>query len=314
MVPSPTASQLPTVTVTLVLYKSEQEVARCIQSIRTELDSGFAELIAVDNASPDDSVAVVRREAPGAKVLRLPENRGFAAGANQAWAHARGRYWMLLNPDTQVSSAGLRAMSEWMDRHPSIGAASPEIHNEGNVPGATGHRLPSPWPPLLEASRLHHVLPRRLRGRILRGAYWTGGDQLDVGWVPGTAMMARRTAVEDVGVLDERFFMYGEDLDWCMRMRRAGWSIGVCTGTTVVHRGGASSSRTFTEEEVRRRIAEGIFQALGKARGVRFAKTCAFAFELDQVIEAWHPRRTPEWRAAARASARAWRRARRVSG
>jgi N-acetylglucosaminyl-diphospho-decaprenol L-rhamnosyltransferase len=297
--------------VTIVLHDSAADLVSCIGSIRPELDDGFAELIAVDNDSRDDSVAVVRREAPGTTVLRLRQNRGFAVGANQAWPRARGGYWMLLNPDARLSPRALRIMAEWMDRHPTVGIGSAELRRADGTVEATGHREPSPWPPLLEASRLHLALPARLRGRVLRGQYWRDGDQTDAGWVPGTAVIVRRKAVEDVGLLDERFFLYGEDLEWCLRMRSAGWSIGVCTAADAVHLGTSSSSKAFTDDEVRRRIAEGIFEAIRVSRGAPAAKRYALASEIGQAIEARHPFRAPEWREYARRSAVAWREVRR---
>ena len=238
----------PTVSVTIVLHNSEHELRGCLAAIRPDLQSGFAELIAVDNASPDDSAGEVARALPAAKIIRSARNLGFAAGANLAWPHVRGRYWLLLNPDTELDEGGIEKLAAWMDANPQLGAASAELAGQlGDELPSTGRALPSPWRPLLEASRLHLLLPRRARGGILRGAYWRGGDQLDAGWVPATALMARREAIESVGLLDDRFFLYGEDIEWCWRMRQSGWSVGVCSTVHALHREGASALRTFDE-------------------------------------------------------------------
>ena len=175
MAPSPS----PTVSVTIVLHNSERELERCLEAIRPEILSGFAELIAVDNASPDGSAGTVARALPDARIIRSSENLGFAAGANLAWPHVRGRYWLLLNPDAELDEGGIESsLRGWTPI--ALGAASAELADpDGAGPPSAGRALPSPWRPLLEASRLHLLLPREARGRSLRGAYWSGGDQLD---------------------------------------------------------------------------------------------------------------------------------------
>jgi GT2 family glycosyltransferase len=297
----------PAVTVTIVLYNSEAHMAGCLDAIRPELESGFAELVAVDNASPDESASVLRREAREAAVVRAERNLGFAGGANLAWPSARGRYWMLLNPDVELQAGGLRALADWMDAHPRIGIASAELDHGPGQGRSAGRALPAAWRPLLEASRLHLLLPRKVRGRVLRGAYWRGEDQLDAGWVPGTAMIARREAVEQVGLLDERFFLYGEDIEWCWRMRGAGWRVGVCSTVVAHHSEGSSAARTFGAGEVSRRMVEGELEAVRIRRGARAARRYARATALALTVEAHHPRRTPQRRLNARQAAGVWR-------
>jgi GT2 family glycosyltransferase len=306
------ADDSPVVTVTVVLYNSEPVVGNCIESIRPELESGFAELLAVDNCSPDDSAQVVQRVAPAARVLRTGSNLGFAAGANQAWPHAKGHYWMLLNPDARLSPSGLRVMAEWMDRHPSVGMASAELRNEDGVLQGAGQPFPSPWLALLEASRIPRLLPAGIRGQLLRSHY-RPGDQTDAGFVPGTAVMARREAVEQAGPLDERFFLHGEDVEWCWRMRSAGWSLGVCSAAVATHDGCFSSLATFSSGENRRRMTAGGLEAVRMAKGDRYARAWAIAMEAGHRIEARHPRRTAQHREAAREWAEAWRTSRRAS-
>ena len=300
----------PTVSVTIVLHNSERELGRCLAAIRPDVLRGFAELIAVDNASPDDSAGAVASVVPDARMIRSDENRGFAAGANLAWPHARGRYWLLLNPDAELDEGGMERLAAWMDAHHQLGAASAELTGPvGGEPLSTGRAQPSPWRALLEASRLHLLLPRRTRGRILRGAYWSGGDQLDAGWVPATALLVRREAVDSAGLLDESFFLYGEDIEWCWRLRRAGWSIGVCSTVRARHWEGGSALRTFDHEAVRRRMVEGEVEAVRKIQGDRYARAYARANALALGIESRHPGRSAERRRSARSAARAWHRA-----
>jgi glycosyltransferase involved in cell wall biosynthesis/GT2 family glycosyltransferase len=300
------ASTSPAVSVTLVLYNSRDDLPQALGSIREDVASGLAEALLVDNASPDDSVAVAERELPAAQIVAAEANRGFAAGCNLAWPLVRGRYWMLLNPDVVVPRGGLRTLVEWMDAHPEVGLASPEIVDAAGQPKSPGRAFPSVWLVLLEMGRLHRLLPPNVRGRLLRGPYWPGGDQTGVDWVPGTAMIVRREAVRSAGLLSEEFFVYGEDLEWCWRIRRAGWDIGVCSQTAFVHRGESSAARTWDPEETQRRIAHGIYHACrettGGVRARLFAATTALALGLESA----HPLRPGEHRRRARQLAGLW--------
>lgn len=296
----------PELTIAIVLYNSAETLPDCVRSIREELDNGFAELIAVDNASPDDGVAVLHAEFPAAQVVEMDGNRGFAAGVNAALARARGRYWLLLNPDVRAPARGLRALVAWMDVHPGLGVASPEIIDMDGRWEEPGRALPSVARVLLRLSRLHRLLPADVRRRIFRGSYWTSGDQLNAGWVPGTAMIVRPAAVDTVGLMREELFMYGEDVEWCWRMRRAGWRVGVCSSTTFVHGTSSSARRTFSEDEVQRRIAEGLDGACRLMYGPRHARVLAMVTALAYAVDALSPGTSPARRARARAAARLW--------
>jgi N-acetylglucosaminyl-diphospho-decaprenol L-rhamnosyltransferase len=297
----------PTLSIAIVLYNSAEGLEDCLRSIKDAVDSGWAEVIAVDNASPDESVEVVRREMPEAKLIRLAENRGFAAGVNAALGTASGRYWLLLNPDVRVPAGGLEALVEWMDARKSLWAVSPEIYGEDGHWESPGRAAPSIIRAALELSRLHRLLSKRLRGRVLRGPYWLGGDQLDVDWVPGTAMMVRPEAIRDVGLLCEELFMYGEDIEWCWRIRRAGGRIGVCASTRFVHATSASAMRSWGESEKERRIAVGIDAACRVMYGSVHARVLAGLTAAALALDAQSRGRSPAQRARARARARLWR-------
>ncbi len=298
----------PELSIAIVLYNSGDSVRDCLRSIRAELESGFAELIAVDNASPDDGVLIVRAEVPGAQVVDLDRNRGFAAGVNAALARARGRYWLLLNPDVRVPAGGLRDLVAWMDAHPTIAVASPDIVDLDGRWEEPGRVLPSAGRTLLRLLRLHRLLPPGLRQRVFRGGYWTSGDQLNAGWVPGTVMIVRPAAGHAVGPLREELFIYGEDVEWCWRMRRAGWRVGVCAGTTFIHDTSSSARLTFSEDELERRIAEGMDAACRLMYGPRHARLLAALTALAFAVDARTPGKSPGERDRARAAARVWRR------
>ena len=298
----------PQLSIVLVLHNSADELADCLRSIGSAIEAGWAELIAVDNASPDRSAEIVRDEFPRARLLTLEKNRGFAAGANAALPHAAGRYWLLLNPDIVASVNGLEALVRWMDAHPAIAAASPELCGDDGRCESPGRATPSIVRTLLELSRLHRLLPAAARGRVLRGPYWPGGDQYDAGWVPGTAMIVRPAAARQVGALREDLFMYGEDIEWCWRLRRARWRIGVCSGARFVHRGGASARRTWGEREQERRVAAGVDAACRSMYGPAHARALAALTGLALRLDSYGIARDPAQRGRAREGARTWQR------
>jgi len=298
----------PELSIAIVLYNSAATLPDCLHSVREEISSGLAELIAIDNASPDDSAAVVRTEVPSAQIVAMDRNRGFAAGVNAALARARGRYWLLLNPDVRVPAGGLQHLVVWMDAHPILGVASPNIVDVDGTWEEPGRSTPSVGRTLLRLTRLHRLLPADVRRRIFRAGYWTSGDQLDAGWVPGTAIIVRPAAASAVGPMREELFMYGEDVEWCWRMRRAGWRIGVCSSTTFIHETSSSALRTFGDEDVKRRIAEGMDAACRLMYGPRYARLLAGLTALSFAVDARVPGKSSTERKRARAAARRWRR------
>jgi N-acetylglucosaminyl-diphospho-decaprenol L-rhamnosyltransferase len=296
----------PRLTIVIVLHNSAGELVDCLRSVSPAIEAGWAELIAVDNASPDRSGEIVRREVPQARLLTLDQNRGFAAGTNVALSMAVGRYWLLLNPDVVASVNGLRTLVSWMDAHPAIAAASPEFCGDNGHCESPGRAIPSIVRTLFELSRLHRLIPASTRARVLRGPYWLGGDQYDAGWVPGTAMIVRPEAARQVELLREDLFMYGEDIEWCWRMRRAGWRIGVCSAAGFVHRGGSSAHRSWGEHEHERRIAAGVDAACRSMYGPAHARALAALTALALRLDSYGTGREAPRRAHARDGARIW--------
>jgi N-acetylglucosaminyl-diphospho-decaprenol L-rhamnosyltransferase len=304
---------MPAVSITLVLYESADVVAACLASIREDVDAGFAEVIAVDNASPDDSADIVARELPSARIVRSESNRGFAAGTNLAWRLVDSPYWLWLNPDVVFPPRGLRRLVEWMDEHPDVGAASPEIDHGSGFHASPGYALPSIGRALLEMLRLHRLLPRSVRARVLKGPYWTEGDQLDAGWVAGTALICRHAAVTDAGLLSEDFFMYGEEIEWCWRIGKAGWRLGVCSDVVVAHGDGTSARQLWSPSERALRGAVGWKLACRRIHGRVYAQLYAVVMAVALGLEGVHPARASEQRRLARRAAWAWIRALRTS-
>jgi len=299
--------QGPSLSVVVVLYDSETELPECLDSIKPAVESGWAEAILVDNASPDDSAALARLMLPGAQLLEQAENRGFAAGVNAGLALARGSYVLVLNPDVVVPPRGLQDLVAWMDAHPEIGAASPELVGADGEWGTPGRALPTIWRLALRTSRVHRLLPRRWAGAMLRGSFWPGGDQLAVDWVPATAMIVRASAIAQAGPMrDDLFFMYGEDVEWCWRIGQAGSRIGVCAEVVFEHRASAAATRTWGAQQRDRLIDAGMDRACRIIYGDRHAGALAWATALSLAVDALAPWRSKEQRAVSGSAARRW--------
>jgi GT2 family glycosyltransferase len=291
-------SEAPRVSITIVAYNSADVIAPCLQSLRAAVRDGVAAVTVVDNGSPDASAALVAAEFGFAGLLRTGENRGFAAGCNAAWPTVKAGYWLLLNPDTVVPKGGIEALVAFMDEHPALGAASPAFVDSLGRVSRSGRRLPSTPRILAELTRAHLLLPRRLRAWFLLGSYDAeAAPRLDCDWVPGAALIVRRAAVAAAGLMSEDLFLYGEDMEWCHRIRQAGFGIGACNELVFTHAESTSIVRTFGEAERDFRMWRGMHLATRKIRGRARAALILRLLTLAQWLESRHPRRSAASRA-----------------
>lgn len=232
----------------------------CLQSVLAEATAAelAAEVFVVDNHSTDRSVEMVRRSYPGVKLIENKHNPGFAGANNQALALASGRYYLLLNPDTYVLEDGLGALVRFMDAHPEAGAAGARLLNaDGSLQQSC-----SPEPTLTrEAWRLFHLDELKPIGAYAMDQ-WRADVARQVDVVQGAAMIVRAAVIEQVGLLDEGYFMYSEEVDWCTRIRRAGWQIYWTPDARIIHYGGQSA----------RQIADAMFLQLYRGKVQYFHK------------------------------------------
>ncbi len=245
--------------------------------------------IAVDNASPDGSAGLLKRLLPDIELISSESNLGFAGGCNLAWPEVKTRYWMLLNPDVEAGATGLERLVGWMDRHPDVGLASPRLRGLDGKEMRVAQAHDSLMRPLVRALRLHRLLPRQLRARwLLPGE--DGPEEVFDGWVPGAALIARSAAVAEVGPLDKSLFMYGEDREWCWRMAKSGWTIGVCQDVELIHGHGISAKSTWGEEERMRREVAGQLGAARRMHGRVWASALALFAGIVLLAESLDPR------------------------
>ena len=260
-------------TVTVVSWNTKALLRACLCALQDAPLQIRLEIHVVDNASSDSSVEMVQQEFPHVCLLANQENMGFARANNQSWQEAQGRYWMLLNSDTEVKPGALDALVNFMDCHPKVGLATARLVSPNGAPQHCAQAIPCICNTLAEASRLHKLLPASVRGRMFLGPYWTYDKNIQVGWAWGTALIARREAVENVGPLSEVFFMYGEDLEWCLRMRRHGWEIWYCHEAEVLHHGGQSSAQRWDDRGRLCTILDGTYKAIERHRGRAYVRS-----------------------------------------
>ena len=229
----------PDLSVIVVTHQGGELALKTLRSARERSGAIDVEWLAVDSGSTDGTPDLLERELPDIPLERRP-NIGFAAANNLALARARGRYVLLLNPDMEVKSGTLAELVAAMDERPEVGVASViQLWPEGGVQ-RTIRRFPSPARQIGEALSLQRVpaLVRFGEEETREEPYW---HEVEADWLVGGFLLVRREALEAAGGMDERFFLFSEETDWCYRIRRAGWGIRHLPVMTVVHHTGRSA-------------------------------------------------------------------------
>ncbi len=267
--------------VVIVSWNVSKLLRKCLQSLLADVKgiggANGAHVVVVDSASPDDSVAMVRSEFPQVELIACEENVGYVRGNNMAlerleikdWMLTDGtltahglshnanlnapisdlRYIWLLNPDTEVRRGTTEKLVTFMEQHPRCGLCGPKLLN----PDGSLQHSAFTFPGLVQLALETQPRLWRWRGTRLDGRYppalYERGDPFRIGHPLGAAMFARASAIAQVGPLDEGYEMYTEEVDWAMRMRRAGWERWCVPDAVVVHYGGASSGQASERTE-----------------------------------------------------------------
>lgn len=233
----------PVISIIVVSYNARDVLTSCLASIERGGDGLDIQTIVIDNASTDGSVEMIRREAPWATVVENAGNVGFAAANNQGIREATGRWLLLLNPDTELAASTLSETLRFAESRPEAGVIGCRCLNPDGSQQSTLFRATT----LLDLV-VNTVVPNRLmrRSRILGRSRYAGMDldevqEVDI--VAGCFMFIRREALEQVGGMDDGFFMYGEEAEWCHRFRKAGWKVVYYPGASILHYGGISAAQ-----------------------------------------------------------------------
>lgn len=242
--------------VVILNWNTRDLLACCLETVLASEGDFTMRVIVVDNASGDDSAGMVRQRFPAVEVIESPVNGGFSAG-NNLGLRALGfygpgqvdagapRYVLLLNPDTEVPPGALCAMVRMMDARPEVGAAGPKlVLADGSLDLACRRSFPTPEVSFYRFSGLAKLFPDSPRFGRYNMTFVDPDQEIEVDSVVGAYMQVRREAVAAAGLLDETFFMYGEDLDWAYRIKQAGWTVFYYPTVTVKHVKRAASRRS----------------------------------------------------------------------
>ena len=243
-------SQKPDVSIVIVSFNTASLTRQCLEKAQACKGKLSCEVIVVDNASHDGSANMVATEFPQVRLIRLATNRGFAGGNNPGIRAAAGKYILLLNSDAFLVQGVLENTVAYMDANPGIGVLGCKLTNPDGSLQPSARMLPGPLNKILHISgRASRFPTSRFFGRI-DFSWWDHSTPRSVGWVVGAFFMIRHVVVEQIGGLDERYFLYFEEIDFCRTARRAGWDVLFYPFASVVHLGGQSSAGTSERRSV----------------------------------------------------------------
>ncbi|MBI4533132.1 MAG: glycosyltransferase family 2 protein [Candidatus Melainabacteria bacterium] len=230
------------VSIVIVNWKTPRLLAKCLDSVLADPRYAEFELYVIDNASGDESVAMLTEQYPSVHVIANTQNLGFSKACNQAIPDTKGRYVLLLNPDAVVSDNAITRLADFMDNHNNCGASGPKVLNpDGSLQLACRRSFPDPVASFFRLTYLSRLFPTNPLVAKYNLTYRDPDDVCEVDALSGSCMMVRREAIGQVGLLDEDIFMFGEDIDWCWRIKQAGWKVYYAPQAVVYHHHGASS-------------------------------------------------------------------------
>jgi hypothetical protein len=229
--------------VVIVNYKSREDLLHCLGLLTLECGDQF-ECVVVDNDSRDGTPEALARAFPHVRTIVNRENVGFARAVNQGISATSRRFLLIMNPDCEVQPGMVAELGAFLLNHPKTAIAAPRILNPDRTLEYSARSFPDGFSFLFNRySLLTRLFPANPWTRRYLLTDWDHASVRDVDWVSGACMMVRREAIEEVGGMDEAFFMFNEDVDWCRRMKLAGWAVSYVPSARIVHRVGASRSR-----------------------------------------------------------------------
>jgi len=229
--------------VVVVDYNAGEYLQACLRSVLEHAGGAELQIVVVDNASTDGSARSAKEAFPQVALVETGENRGFAAGVNVGIRATTAPYVLVLNPDAEIWEGTLAGLVKLADERPRAGAIGPMIRNSDGTVYPSGRMVPSIGTAVGHAF-LGAVLPANRWSRRYHIADWDRTTEREVDWISGAAFLVRRTALDRVGLLDERFFLYAEEVDLFKRLREGGWTIDFTPELEVLHEQGVSTGRS----------------------------------------------------------------------
>ncbi len=254
--------------IVIVNWNTSVLLRDCLHTVFAGLGRLQAQVFVVDNASSDGSLAMLAAEFPTVIALANSRNLGFAAANNVALARAKGRHVLLLNTDTLVHGSVLSHAVVWLDRHPDVGVMGPRILNRDGSAQVSSTKFPTLRNLILQMLGL----TRLALFDVYRMERWDRMDEREVEVISGCAMFVRGTAMRQVGLLDDAFFFYGEETDWCRRFIKAGWKVVFAPVGEITHFGGGSVKSLSHKRDIM--LTEGTVRLHRKHGGLAAGLTC----------------------------------------
>ena len=232
-----------TLSIITVTYDVEGVIEKCLFRIGTSKDKYKKEIIVVNNSSTDNTVCVIKEKFPEVTLIENKKNIGFARANNLAYSKIRGKYILALNPDAFVEENTIRKTIDFMEKNPHCGILGCRLVNEAGILQPSARYFPTPYKLFLSYSGIGHRFPdvRFLRG--VDNMNWDHKTTREVDWVPGSFFLVRKAMIEEIGFFDDRYYLYYEEIDLCLRAKNKGWKVIFFPGATVVHLGGESAKK-----------------------------------------------------------------------
>lgn len=229
--------------VTICSWNTRDDLAACLSSLEAVRDEGRFEVLVIDNNSQDDSAAMVRENFPWVTLFESPVNLGFTGGHNELLRRRKGRHAFLLNSDAAVFPGCIRTLLDYAKVHPKVGIVGPKILNPDGTLQLSCRRFPNPRAAMFRNTFLGRLFPKNKYLREYLMTDWDHDEARFVDWVSGAAMFVREELMEKIGLMDPKFFMFCEDVDWCFRAWKAGFEVAYLPTAVVSHAIGRSTDK-----------------------------------------------------------------------
>jgi GT2 family glycosyltransferase len=234
--------------IVIVTYNSAQVISACLEALERHPFTGPFHTIIIDNCSRDNTVAIIREQFPQVELIENQHNVGLAAAWNQALRQGNNNYVLLLNPDTQVSAGAIDLLARHLDTNPTAGAVGPQLVGIDGRVQLSCREFPNLLSVVLRGTKLDRFFPGNASLQRYLMSDWDHQQMREVDWLLGACILLRRSALDTVGMFDDGFFLYYEDIDWCSRAWTAGWHIHYLPQAQILHHYQRESARGLNRQ------------------------------------------------------------------